>query len=303
MFNPQETESSFTLYIEGRIFSATRFHQQLIDYWQVISQCSQPNIIVDFSRCRFLGHNGVAFLGGLAQLAAHQGRSINFAWDTLHGNIFMNLGQNGFLHAFGRNQKSWDGNSIPYRQDLGGAQPSLIDYLESKWLGKGWLGISPKLRNKIVSEVWEIYANAFEHSNSPIGVFTCGQHYPTRGLLELATVDFGRGIVDSVRSLPENSEMTSPEALEWAFREGTSTKQTNVSRGLGLNLLETFITANHGQLRLFSNDACVAMDDNGVRYNKTDVNFSGTLVNISLKCDESYYCLASEADDSHELPF
>ncbi|MBS9383808.1 MAG: hypothetical protein HEQ24_06035 [Dolichospermum sp. BR01] len=49
------------------------------------------------------------------------------------------------------------------------------------WLGKGWINISPRLQDAIpavsvaiAGKVVEIYFNAFEHSNSPIGVFSCG---------------------------------------------------------------------------------------------------------------------------------
>ncbi len=37
--------------------------------------------------------------------------------------------------------------------------------------------------------------------------------------------------------------------------------------------------------------------DNMIYENK-GTNFSGTLINIALRCDESYYCLATEA---HQL--
>ncbi len=58
----------------------------------------------------------------------------------------------------------------------------LIAYLKTKWLGRGWITVSTRLRDAIVGRVWKIYANAFEHSHSPVGIFSCGQHYPRRKL-------------------------------------------------------------------------------------------------------------------------
>lgn len=53
----------------------------------------------------------------------------------------------------------------------------------------------------------------------------------------------------------------------------------------------------------FSNDGYVAIDDNGIRYENKIINFSGTLVNIALQCDEQYYCLASEVPSIDEPLF
>jgi signal transduction histidine kinase len=121
--------------------------------------------------------------------------------------------------------------------------------------------------------------------------------------LHLAVIDFGIGIPASVRSLSENTSLDSAKALEWAFQSGTTTKQDRVSRGLGLNLLQDFITKNHGCLTIFSNDGCVTVDDNGVSYMMGETDFSGTLVNIALQCNEHYYCLASEVPSTEEPLF
>lgn len=40
-----------------------------------------------------------------------------------------------------------------------------------------------------------------------------------------------------------------------------------------------------------------------IRYENKDINFSGTLVNIALRCDEQYYCLASEVPSIDEPLF
>lgn len=119
-------------------------------------------------------------------------------------------------------------------------------------------------------------------------------------MLHLAVVDFGIGIPSSVYSfLSPNESLTSAEALKWAFQSGTTTKQDEaISRGMGLNLLQTFVTQNQGRLKIFSNDACVDMDHTGIRYENGYTNFTGTLVNIAFRCDESYYCLESEAPDT-----
>lgn len=299
MLVPSKTPGKFTLYINdiedyphhiARLFHLHQEIQQLPD---------TADVLVDFHYCTFLNHLGVAFLGGLACAIQARGGRITFAWETLAKEIYTNLGQNGFLSNFGCKRYPWDGNSIPYRSDLHHDSGTIGDYLSDKWLGKGWVNISPGLQAAIAGKVSEIYLNAFEHSQSPIGVFSCGQHYHRIGTLHLTVVDFGIGIPTSVRSfLPSDPPLPAAEALKWAFQAGTTTKQDEgVSRGLGLNLLQEFVIQNQGNLRIFSNDGCVSIDHTGIRYENGYTNFTGTLVDIAFRCDESYYCLASETSD------
>jgi hypothetical protein len=235
-------------------------------------------------------------------LIQQRGGKVTFLWDTVAPNIKMNLAQNSFLDCFGGSQEPWDGNSIPYRSDCHHDKSEIMEYLLEKWLGKGWLNISTPLQNAIIGQVSEIYGNAFEHSDSEIGVFSCGQYYPNKNLLELSVIDFGVGIPTKVRTLPTNSYFSSEDALMWALESGHSTVM-EISRGLGLNLLKEFINFSQGTLRIFSNDSYVKITDNKVIYKKQTINFSGTFINITLKCNEAYYCFASEDLDVSSIRF
>ncbi|NET39374.1 MAG: hypothetical protein F6K19_46645 [Cyanothece sp. SIO1E1] len=173
--------------------SAQPYHfDKLVKIWDDITQLPEDclDITVDFHYCEFLGHHGVAFLGGLVHLIEARGGCITFNWDTLPKKIHTNLAQNSFLCAFGCPSEPWDGNSIPYRSDLHYEQTVIGDYLKYKWLGKGWVNISPGLQNAIAGQVSEIYCNAFEHGQSAIGVFSCGQHYPKISILQLTVIDY-----------------------------------------------------------------------------------------------------------------
>lgn len=279
------------------IYDHPRYVDRLFRDWYDITQLPKNDlkVTVNFNYCEFLGHIGVAFLGGMVRLLEAHGGNVTFDWNTLTDKkIRTNLAQNGFLCDFGYNWEPWDGNSIPFKSDRQHDPIAIADYLQYKWLGKGWVNISPRLQEAITGKVVEIYLNAFEHSQPAIGVFSCGQNYPEAGMLQLTVIDFGIGIPNRVRTLPENSTMTATEALEWAFQPGNSTKQNGVRQGEGLHLLQEFVKKNHGNLMIFSNDGYVTIGDNGIIHENKCTSFSGTLVNIALRCDESYYCLASE---------
>ncbi|MBF0498068.1 MAG: hypothetical protein HQK57_14015 [Deltaproteobacteria bacterium] len=150
----------------------------LFNIWSQVNNCHQ-DVRFDFSRCGFLRPNAVAFLGGLARLIESRMGKVMFNWNTMHNRpVMTNRCQNGFAGQFGYPSSGWDGNSIPYREDLNLAMNSIMDYLTFNWIGKGWVHVSDRLRDAIAGKMWEIYNNAFEHSGSQIGVFSCGQHFP-----------------------------------------------------------------------------------------------------------------------------
>jgi hypothetical protein len=291
-----ENKSIWTLYLSN-IDGEDRSVTKLFEWFQQIQALplGRLDFVVDFHYCQFINHVGVAFLGGLARWIESHGGRIQFDWETLAPKIRMNLGQSGFLESFGLTIGGWEGNSIPYRCDQIYREQAIGQYLRDAWLGRGWVNVSPGIRDAISGRAAEIYLNAFDHSRSPIGVFSCGQHYPKQGRLELTVIDFGIGIPDSVRSLPQNCRMTSSEAIDWAFQDGTSTKDETIGRGVGLNLLQSFVSSNRGNLRIFSGDGYAIIEDNGVKYKDKCTKFSGALVNIALWCNEDYYCLPSEA--------
>ena len=266
----------------------------LFDLWKYIEDLSCPEIKFDFSNCVFLAHHTVAFLGGLANLILNKtGGRFEFDWDTLRSDVRLHLTQNGFISEFNGTGQPWQGNSIPYRRDLKSDHDDIIDYLKSKWLGRGWVHISKRLCDEIVGKVWEIYANAFEHSFSEnIGIYSCGQHYPRVRKLSLCVVDFGIGIPRNVRNF-RSLELSAAEAMQWAFQRGTTTKQSGTGRGVGLDLLKEFVKLNNGQLTIYSNDGLANITKKGDSFSRSKF-FGGTLVDITLICDEKLYIFSDE---------
>jgi len=285
------------------ILEVPTIYDSLFHFDRLFGLWSQVNddfldVRLRFSRCTFLKQNAVSFLGGLARLIEHRGGTASFEWDTLNDRIRTNLAQQGFLAEFGCPGGPWTGNSIPYREDRTLNKNDLLDYLKSKWLGRGWVNVSVGLRDAIVGHVWEIYVNAFEHANSAVGIFSCGQHYPNKGLLDLTVTDFGVGIPSNVRWFARNPELPAGRAIQWAFQPGTTTKPNGMGRGMGLDLLKEFVRVNNGRLEVFSHDAYARIGENEERYEIRDKPFEGTLLNISLRCDDTYYCLQSEVEDT-----
>jgi hypothetical protein len=270
----------------------------LLPLWSEATKRDGLDVTFDFSHCRCLRQHSVAFLGGLARLVAHRGGSFRFDWQSLRREVAVSLAKNGFRDAFGEPTQIGLGHAIPYREDKAPDKSGLMEYLRALWLGRGWVNVSPALGNAIIGRVWEIYANAFEHSRSPVGIFSCGQHYPRRKLLDLAVVDFGVGIPSNVRLFSRDPAISAGNALQWAFQPGHTTKPNGMGRGMGLGLLKEFVRVNNGCLELFSHDGYARIDEREERYETRASMFEGTILNISLQCDDRYYCFQSEASDT-----
>jgi hypothetical protein len=293
-----------------KLISISTLNDASWDFAQLFSIWSQVNgyfedVRFNFSRCSFLRPNAVAFLGGLARLIESRMGSVAFDWTTVHHRwVMMNLCQNGFAGTFGYPSSGWAGNSIPYREDKVQDVDGIMGYLTDSWLGRGWVHVSARLRDAIVGRMWEIYNNAFEHSGSEIGAFSCGQYFQNKNDLILSVVDFGQGIAANVRNFlrvdPRAAQLTAASCLRWAFQRGTSTRPNGMARGLGLDLLKEFVRVNHGKLEVYSNDGYVLINKDGEHFENRSISFEGTVFHITLRCDEALYRFVGEADP--ELP-
>jgi len=266
--------------------------------FKIWSDCQdQQQIELDFSRCTFLKQNAVAFLGGMISHIKSNGGTVSLNTNTLTSALRANLEQNGFLFAMGEDVSPWDGNSVPYREDREQDLQKISRYLQEKWIGKGWLNIHPDLIEAIVSNVLEIYSNAFTHGFSPNGVYSCGQKYPQLEVVKITAVDFGIGIPQSVRTYLRATGKTDPitddKTLQLAFQDGFSTRPE--LGGMGLKLLKEFIQINKGRLDIYSHSGHAIIDADGERYEIIDSFFKGTVVNISINIDQKFYYLTTES--------
>jgi hypothetical protein len=262
---------------------------KLFQLWQRAVDTKSSQVVFDFTNCRFLRQNAVAFLGGLARLMEFEGRQVCFDWATLRGDVQANLCQNGFRAAFEEGFTGWQGNSIPYREDPEDRLDSIVEYLDQQWLGRDWVQIDAMVKDQIVSTVLEIYSNAFEHRQSPIGTFSCGQRYPKLNLLKLTTIDFGVGIPANVCDFLQDPTMRAEDALKWAFQPGTTTRLSDIPGGCGLDMLKTFIKEKQGKFEIYSHDGYALIDANQEVYESSTSFFKGTLINVTVQCDLTYY--------------
>jgi signal transduction histidine kinase len=274
----------------------------LFELARQLDQVEPLAVTFRFPACRDLRQNAIAFLGGLARLVESRGGSVTFDWDSCSQRILKRVQQNGFSQIFGGPAASSVGHTVPYREDLIQDPNAIARYLQENWLGRGWMNISRLLTDAIVGRVWEIYANAFEHGHSDVGVVTCGHHYQNTKELGLTVVDFGVGIPANVRGYLGKSVPASV-ALRWAFLRGTTTKRDVTSRGIGLDLLKEFVKLNNGRLEFYSHEGQAVITRERESFDELPLGFRGTLVTITFQCDGLSYRFADETEGPQQPLF
>jgi len=251
-------------------------------------------IELDFTGCIFLHQHAVAFLGGLIRTLQDRGCTIGARLKSINPTVQQNLKKNGFMKAMGLQQVAGGRNTIPFREDAARDDTSYLGYLRDAWLGRGWVNVTDRVADAIANAVWETYTNAFEHGQSKVGVFSCGQFYPTNKEIALAFVDFGMGIPSSVRTVTEASGLGDGEAIDWAFARGNTSKPGN--RGVGLDILRSFVELNRGYMDVVSHRGHLRISETGAQTLIRNHGFPGTVFNITFKADERRYGFKSEID-------
>lgn len=275
----------------------------------------------NFKHCAVLDQNAVAMLGGLAsyvdRLNTLKNRGlvkglilpkagVMFEVDSMSQVISEQLIKNNFLSNFSSaNFEGYPrGSYIGYRQHFDYLDANEIaTHLSEEWLTDEKISISPDLKNAIVSRIFEIYMNAYGHGSDTEGsevslVTSCGQFVKQENLLRLSVLDFGQGIVNNVRNyLREN--ISDEEALEWAIERGNSTRTDSIERdmprGLGLDLLIEFVRVNRGAMTIASNSVTLHVyGDGSMLIERLKVPISGTMVSITINCDNRHYKFVTE---------
>jgi hypothetical protein len=270
------------------------------EFQQLVNWCDTTpggaNVVFDFSSCGRLPLNAVVFLGGFAALIRARGGTVKVRADTLKTKIFKDLEVNGLLEHLGIKTGRESPRRMPFEHHAVLDKSRVMNYLENEWLGAGAVKLSADLRAAIMGNTWEVYANAFDHAESPIGIVNCGTYERSGKRLRLSVMDLGTGIPETIRRYRPLQPIDAQRAMKWAFAQGTSTKAEIVgySRGLGLYTLKEFIKVNKGFMEVFSNDGYVKINHQGEVYRQNNFSISGTFVHISLPADERFYCFDYE---------
>lgn len=292
---------------------------------EAIAYCKQINyvasadeLIIDFSFATFIRNHYLSIIGMGLEVVQNRGIKVVIKKPRSQ-KVLDTLQKIGFLSKFCEEKDGDDTyrtmlryTNIPLENyDL--PLQEFYSYFIAQFTGK-IDNLSPKLLNKILQKIFELFSNVFRHSDSALGLFCSGQFYPSREKFNFTIVDNGVTIKTNVnrylskefiknRSTADKIFGTKYEprngvdAIKWALEDKHSTTGEG---GLGLSLLMEFITISGGSIEIISNDGYYSIKDGREGFKKLEESFEGTIVSIELNTEsDRYYFLKEEQQDAN----
>ena len=256
----------------------------------LIIDCPENRIILDFQNCNFSHAIFTAFIGSLAVWAS------NFNKDLVYrarkdSNIYKYFKHSGlYSYITGDSIDYTNGNTIPFRRiDMDDSK--IINYIDTI-LNLAPIQLTDSAKELLFKNIYEIFNNSVEHSDAQKGVYSCGHWMPKKKELVFSVYDTGIGIPALVKS-KISTEFTSSQAIDWALTKGNSTKQlkNGIPRGIGLSDLKDFIKLNKGSFSIISNDIYYSYDQTDI-YQTLGNPIIGTMLSFIIRNDEDHIYFA-----------
>ncbi len=206
------------------------------------------------------------------------------------------LSKNGFLSHYGREKipDRW-GTTIPYRRFDVKDDRYFADYIENELIHRAEMPVmSQGLLKKFRESIFEIFSNAVLHSNSELGIFSCGQFFPNRQRLDFSVADLGIGMRKNIQD-NTGLVLSAEAAIHWSTEGRNTTKRGPVPGGLGLKILKEFIDLNGGCIQIVSDAGYWRRENKETITALLSYPFPGTAVTVEINtADTNSYKLASE---------
>lgn len=241
---------------------------------------------LSFSRCGFFDANMAAPLAAvLARIAAERFNRVEIV--EVPPAIEKVLCKNRFLVPYGYNSvRDFNQTTLPYARLQLSDEGLFAGYLKKYMNGKGIPRMSEAMGKRFRQSVFEVFQNAVIHSESKVGLFICGQFYPTLQRLDLTIADAGIGIRNNVRR-HLREKISSVEAIRWALQEGNTTKRRGQPGGVGLKFLKDFIELNGGKIQIASRYGFYEYNKGSETFLKLTADFPGTVVNLEINTGDT----------------
>ena len=206
------------------------------------------------------------------------------------------LAKNGFLSYYGdkRISDNWN-TTIHYRRFDIKDDRYFADYIDNELLYRSEIPkMSDGLRKEFQKNIFEIFSNAVLHSDTKLGIYSCGQYFPTRQKINFSITDLGIGMQQNIKN-NVGLAFDPAEAIKWATSDSNTTKNGKIPGGLGLKLLTNFIDLNDGSIQIVSDSGYWKREKKRISIALLKHPFPGTVVNIEINtADLASYRLSSE---------
>lgn len=172
-------------------------------------------------------------------------------------------------------------------------------YVIEELIGRAELPqMSVLLKEKMTEAIYEIFVNAQIHSNCE-NIYTCGQFFPRENKIEFTIVDNGIGFKRKINERFDKN-LSAVQAIQWAVKDRHTTK-VGITGGIGLAFLREFVTNNNGKMQIVSDDGFYQYDNQGESIRTFNGSFSGTIVNLQFRTDDTNSYLLKKEINSNDI--
>ena len=282
------------LSLAGYINSDFASISKVINLQKDCINCCEDEVYVTFRECSFICPSALVILGALPNIGKINNKKIKLCIETIENyNLKKYIINSGFYNYLmpNLNVNLANKNAIVFKKfDLMDKDNTeeIINYINNI-IKLAHVTMDENVKAELTGNIYEIFANAFQHSKSKAGIFCCGHYFPKKKELTFCIYDAGIGIPNNVRTIDEYKLYSSSQTLEWAFKSGNTTLQNlDYKRGLGLGFLTEFIKLNNGNITTFSADAYCLINNINQHFKDIEIKIVGTVFNISIKDDTDH---------------
>ena len=288
-------EEKKQIIIESNIRNRVEDVERVISIQHMLINENIKKLYIRFTTCEYLDAAVAVLLGTMPTYAKsidkrvyyRFGESENLDQSSNNHTILDFMKKVGMYKFYMKNSIGYTGeNAIPFDNII---NEDMMDKYTNKIMDLAPIKMQPDAKDILASYIYEIYQNAFCHSQSHIGVFTSGAWMPANKEFSFSIYDMGIGIPKSIR-VHKHVEWEGIECLKWAFIEGNTTVEEDViTRGLGLSTLEKFIRLNEGTMYVYTDDVLCIIDRNKpIQYQSLEKRIKGTLIIINIRADDNH---------------
>ena len=272
--------------------------EALVSLYAQMKDCFFENIEIDMTATVWFDADMCAALGAILYRLGDNVNTVRLT--NIHSDVERILSKNGFLSNYGRKRvpDTW-GSTIPYQRFDVKDDRYFGGYIEAELVHRTEMPrMSSGLLKRFRESVFEIFSNAVIHSQTRLGIFSCGQYFPKRHWLDFSVADLGIGIRQNVKD-NMGLDLGPEQAIVWAAQGRNTTKRGAIPGGLGLKLLREFIDLNGGCIQIASDAGYWRQEEDRTFVAQLSHPFPGTVVSIEIDTsDTQSYVLSSELSES-----
>jgi anti-sigma regulatory factor (Ser/Thr protein kinase) len=240
------------------------------------------DVLVDLSRCKFLGPSAVVTLAGLRRLAVAGGRTMRIVPPTLSP-LINYCRYSGLLAEFGEGpapDRHPPGENVTIPLEVFSDRLDLEQIRRVVLLAKQQMSLSSTAEDDLKIVLAELVQNVLDHSLSPVGGIISARAYSKDREVRFSVADMGVGIR---ASLSRRYAVTSDAAaIRKALQERVTGRSSQRNLGLGLSNLHAIVRSSRGQMVIYSRNGYLGFDGGRDRVGLAKVPFPGTIVYVRL---------------------